>query len=147
MYEETKTLTARIEAFNKMYGLAVHNTPIFYSLTESRLAKFKSILVEEVNEIDDISVAAKDPNTSVINNLTNFADLLADVIVYCMSEAVKYGIPIEEVLQIVMDSNMSKLGEDGKPKYDERGKVLKGPNYWKPEDKIRELLISKLPPV
>jgi hypothetical protein len=44
------------------------------------------------------------------------------------------------VLQIIMDSNASKLGADGKPIYDANGKFLKGPNYWKPEPKIRELL-------
>ena len=50
------------------------------------------------------------------------------------------GIPLEDVLQIIMDSNASKLGADGKPIYDANGKFLKGPNYWKPEPKIRELL-------
>ena len=47
---------------------------------------------------------------------------------------------LEAVLQIIMDSNASKLGADGKPIYDANGKFLKGPNYWKPEPKIRELL-------
>ena len=70
------------------------------------------------------------------------ADLLGDVIVYCRSEALKYGIPLEEVLSIIMDSNESKLGADGKPIYDANGKFLKGPNYWKPEPKIKELLAS-----
>ena len=72
----------------------------------------------------------------------NDAPLLGDVIVYCRSEALKYGIPLEAVLQIIMDSNASKLGADGKPIYDANGKFLKGPNYWKPEPKIRELLGS-----
>lgn len=40
-----------------------------------------------------------------------------------------------------MDSNASKLGADGKPIYDANGKFLKGPNYWKPEGKIREMLV------
>ena len=66
--------------------------------------------------------------------------MLGDIIVYCRSEALKYGIPLEEVLDIIMDSNESKLGADGKPIYDENGKFLKGPNYWKPEPKIREML-------
>ncbi|MNL77051.1 hypothetical protein D3C87_2031310 [compost metagenome] len=59
---------------------------------------------------------------------------------YCRSEALKYGLPLEEVLDIIMDSNESKLGIDGKPIYDENGKFLKGPNYWKPEPKIEALL-------
>ena len=68
------------------------------------------------------------------------ADLLGDVIVYCRSEALKYGLPLEEVLDIIMDSNESKLGADGKPIYDANGKFLKGPNYWKPEAKIKSML-------
>jgi hypothetical protein len=43
-----------------------------------------------------------------------------------------------------MDSNFSKLGADGKPIYDERGKVMKGPFYWKPEPKIKELLLERI---
>lgn len=45
-----------------------------------------------------------------------------------------------EILDIIMQSNFSKLGEDGKPIYDERGKIMKGPGYWKPEPKIAEYL-------
>ena len=60
--------------------------------------------------------------------------------VYCRSEALKYGLPLEDVLDIIMDSNESKLGADGKPIYDANGKFLKGPNYWKPEPKIKALL-------
>ena len=44
-----------------------------------------------------------------------------------------------------MDSNESKLGADGNPIYDQNGKFLKGPSYWKPELKIRELLVKSLP--
>jgi len=62
------------------------------------------------------------------------------VIVYCRSEALKYGLPLEDVLDIIMDSNESKLGADGKPIYDANGKFLKGPNYWRPEPKIKVLL-------
>ncbi|CAB5515132.1 hypothetical protein LMG26857_04196 [Achromobacter anxifer] len=72
------------------------------------------------------------------------ADLLGDVIVYCRSEALKYGIPLEEVLAIIMDSNENRLGADGKPIYDENGKFLKGSNYWKPEPKIKELLQTEM---
>jgi predicted HAD superfamily Cof-like phosphohydrolase len=61
--------------------------------------------------------------------------------VYCRSEALKYGLPLEDVLNVIMDSNASKLGADGKPIYDENGKFLKGPNYWKPEPKIKTLLL------
>jgi predicted HAD superfamily Cof-like phosphohydrolase len=72
--------------------------------------------------------------------LVAIADLLGDLIVYCRSEALKFGIPLEEVLEVIMDSNESKLGADGKPIYDGNGKFLKGPSYWKPEPKIKQLL-------
>ena len=70
------------------------------------------------------------------------ADLLGDLQVYCASEMTKFGLPLDGVLDVIMQSNFSKLGADGKPIYDERGKVLKGPNYWKPEPKIHQLLQS-----
>jgi len=50
------------------------------------------------------------------------------------------------VLDIIMDSNESKLGADGKPIYDANGKFLKGPNYWRPEPRIKALL-QRLNPV
>ena len=68
------------------------------------------------------------------------ADLLGDITVYCRSEALKYGLPLEDVLDIIMDSNESKLGADGKPIYDANGKFLKGPHYWRPEPRIKALL-------
>ena len=71
------------------------------------------------------------------------ADLLGDIVVYCRSEALKYGIPLEEVLDIIMDSNQSKLGADGNPIYDANGKFLKGPNYWRPESRIKALLDAR----
>jgi predicted HAD superfamily Cof-like phosphohydrolase len=49
-------------------------------------------------------------------------------------------LPLDQVLAIIMQSNFSKLGADGLPIYDERGKVMKGPNYWKPEPKIQAML-------
>ena len=70
----------------------------------------------------------------------DISDVLGDLVVYIRSEATKYGIELEKTLDIIMQSNFSKLGEDGKPIYDERGKVMKGPNYWKPEPKIQKLL-------
>ena len=76
----------------------------------------------------------------LFRSATAIADVLGDIIVYCRSEALKYGIPLEEVLDIIMDSNESKLGADGKPIYDANGKFLKGPNYWKPEPKIKSML-------
>src|SRR5260221_2734626 len=124
---------------NAMYKLPVHDRPTIPADVADRLRKFKATLMDEVHEIDAI-VAQAEQGTAALDVAVAIADLLGDVIVYCRSEALKYGIPLETVLQIIMDSNASKLGADGKPIYDANGKFLKGPNYWKPEPKIRALL-------
>lgn len=134
--------SSRIRSMNNMYKLPVKGAPELGVDVAERLVKFKAILLEEVNEIDEIVNAAKSSHDE-LDVLVAVADLLGDVVVYCRSEAMKYGLPLEEVLNLIMDSNESKLGEDGRPIYDSNGKFLKGPNYWKPEPKIKELL-SKL---
>jgi len=134
-----KTFAQRIALMNAMYRLPAHERPTLPDNTAERLLKFKATLINEVHEIDDIAaqVAAGAADAEV---LTAIADLLGDVIVYCRSEALKYGLPLEDVLDVIMDSNESKLGADGKPIYDTNGKFLKGPNYWKPEPRIKALL-------
>ena len=129
----------RIAAMNAMYRLPAHQQLKITRDTADRLGKFKKTLVDEVNEIDEIIAAARSGAPS-IETAVAIADVLGDIVVYCRSEALKYGIPLEDVLDIIMDSNESKLGADGNPVYDENGKFLKGPNYWKPEPRIRELL-------
>lgn len=105
-----------------------------------RLSAFQDILAEECREIQEVPGFDKDDNSTEISTLTNLADLLGDIVIFCFSEAAKFGIPLSEVLSIIMDSNFSKLGADGQPIYDDRGKVQKGPFYWKPEEKIKALL-------
>jgi predicted HAD superfamily Cof-like phosphohydrolase len=51
---------------------------------------------------------------------------------------------MKKVLEIIMDSNMSKLGSDGQPIYDSVGKVIKGPNYWKPEPKLQAYIQGEI---
>jgi predicted HAD superfamily Cof-like phosphohydrolase len=136
-----------IQKFNGIYKLPVSNCPtldVGVSVVE-RLQAFKSILTEEINEIDDIIDQAK-AQAPTLQVLTMLADLLGDIQVYCASEMAKFGLPQDEVLAIIMQSNFSKLGADGKPIYDERGKVQKGPNYWKPEPKIEALLAERISP-
>lgn len=133
------TFAKRIAGMNAMYKLPAQPSPVLPAEPADRLRKFKATLLEEVNELDAI-VTAVERQEDPLDVLVAVADLLGDVIVYCRSEALKYGIPLEEVLSIIMDSNESKLGLDGEPIYDDNGKFLKGPNYWKPEPKIRELL-------
>ncbi|WP_425056664.1 pyrophosphatase [Pseudomonas abyssi] len=132
-------LKDRIKLMNSMYKLPINSHPTLLDNAADRLAKFKKTLADEVNELDDI-IQMIEAGEQPLDALTAIADLLGDVIVYCRSEALKYGIPLEDVLSIIMDSNESKLGADGNPIYDENGKFLKGPNYWKPEPQIKALL-------
>lgn len=89
------------------------------------------ILKEEWEEYIDAEEA---------DDMVEVADALADMIYIAYGTALSYGIPLDEVLAEVQRSNMSKLGEDGKPIYREDGKVLKGPNFSEPD--IKSILIK-----
>jgi predicted HAD superfamily Cof-like phosphohydrolase len=130
-----------ISKFNGIYKLPVNTQPTLDVGVPpvDRMAAFKDILMEEVHEIDEI-IEAQNSGADPVQVLTMLADLLGDIQVYCASEMAKFGLPLDQVLSIIMQSNFSKLGADGLPIYDERGKVMKGPNYWKPEPKIQALL-------
>ena len=67
-----------------------------------------------------------------VKNLKEIADALTDIlyVTYCAGHA--YGIDLNKCFREVQRSNMSKLGEDGKPIYNEKGKVMKGPKYFEP---------------
>ena len=138
----TKTFAQRIAAMNAMYKLPACETPTLPANVADRLVKFKATLMDEVHEIDEI-VRLANAGGRPADIAVAIADVLGDIMVYCRSEALKYGLPLEEVLDIIMDSNESKLGADGKPIYDANGKFLKGPNYWKPEPRIEALLAAR----
>lgn len=149
-----KDFEAMILYFNGMYKLPVAPYPMLEAEAAwqaARLGKpaltirsaiaqrfddfFRVILENERKEHEEIDLFA--PHIDI---LTELADLLGDIIVYCASEMARYGIPQKEVLRIIMDSNFSKLDANGNPIYDENGKVSKGPFYWKPEPQIKALL-------
>lgn len=127
-----------IQKFNAMYKLPLSPVPTLDVGVPAlqRLKDFKDILNEELAEIDDIiAMLAEVPAIDSVKYravLTAIADLLGDIQVYCASEMAKFGLPLNETLSVIMASNFSKEFSDG-PHYDERGKVLKGPGYWKPE--------------
>lgn len=138
-----------IKQFNSMYKLPVSEIPTLEVgvPASERLAAFKNIITEELNEIDEIvemlsviESTGEDAGVTKLDALTKLSDLLGDLQVYCASEMAKFGLPLDETLSIIMESNFSKMGANGKPIYDERGKVLKGPNYWKPEPKLQGML-------
>ena len=139
-----------IKKFNDIYKLPNNDSPTL--LGPERVDNFRDILMEEVHEAEEIhdkykalleknggELAAEDK----LHLLTDMSDWLGDIVVYCASEARRWGLPMEKILEVIMQSNFSKLDENGKPIYDERGKVMKGPSYWKPEPKISELLKDK----
>jgi hypothetical protein len=139
-----------ILAMNARYKLAdidVNNPRAM----EERLIQLDDILSKECAELTDIQVVAERADLVDHENFpevarevrVQLADLLADIVVYCTSEAARWNIPLPDVLKIVMMSNTSKLGADGEPIINpENGKFEKGPNYWKPEAAIEHRMYA-----
>ena len=129
--------------FNKFYNLPVNNKPTL--LPVQRLKNFKQIFFDEVLEAEDIIALQEEAfsKKEKIEALTELADWFGDIIWYVQSEAIKYGLDMDKILNIIKESNFSKLGKNNKPIYDKRGKVLKGSGYIKPQDKIRKYIESK----
>lgn len=100
------------------------------------LENFKERLEDELAELDDV-VAVVDEAVHPLDAdaLTAIGDWLYDLTIYCLSEAAKFGLD-GVIFDLIMQSNFSKLGADGKPIIDENGTFKKGPNYWKPEERI-----------
>ena len=146
--ERVTNFDSKIRAFNKLYNLPCPAAPTIPSRPElgRELNAFYDILLEECKEVYDILQAIDGPVGHECDEdiLTDIADWLGDIMVYCASQLAKYGLQSDDVLGIIMASNMSKLGPDGKPIYDERGKVLKGPNYWQPEPMIKRMILARL---
>jgi hypothetical protein len=89
------------------------------------------------------ALVLSDPAEAEKDLLTDLADWFADMVVYIRSEAMKYGLPLEGVLECVMGSNFTKLPSDGIPIHDENGKFLKDmSNYIAPEGAIKTLLFG-----
>ena len=138
-----RSFEGQIMYFNGMYKLPVAPYPSLSHLNQSaedRLLAFKATLLKEVEEVDEIISKMRSIAHSDVEILTDIADWLGDITIYCASEAAKFGLPMKEILRIIMQSNFSKLQADGTVKYDANGKVEKGPGYWKPEPLLRDLL-------
>ncbi len=116
-----------VTAFHKAFGLGIKNEPTADLSDEKNLLRYK--LMREENE--EYLEAANN------NDLVEVADALGDMLYILCGTIIEHGMQhkIEEVFDEIQRSNMSKLGEDGKPIYREDGKVLKGPNYFKPNIK------------
>lgn len=128
----------RVKSFNRLYGIPTPGLPITSKVEmRDRLKQFMPIIRAEVAEGDDILDGV--PWASEVDTLTDLADWYGDIIVYCASEMARHGLPAGDILSIIMDSNDSKRQADGTALF-VAGKLQKGPNYWKPEPKIRALI-------
>jgi len=122
-----------VQEFHEAFGLGIQHEPIA-NLSDSKL-KLRFDLMAEENE--EYLEAAKN------NDLVEVADALGDMLYILCGTILEHGMQhkIEAVFNEIQRSNMSKLGVNGEPIYREDGKVMKGPNYFKP--KIKEILDQK----
>ena len=114
-----------VKQFHEAFGLGVKQEPTASLGEEKNLLRYK--LMREENE--EYLEAANN------GDLVEIADALGDMLYILCGTILEHGLQhkIEEVFDAIQHSNMSKLGEDGLPIYREDGKVLKGPNYFKPD--------------
>ena len=120
-----KNKLSAVSAFHIAFGLGVNNTPTT-EIDEATMNLRFSLMDEENKEYLD-AVKNKD--------LIEVADALGDMLYILCGTIITHGMQdvIDKVFEEIQRSNMSKLGSDGKPIYREDGKVLKGPNYFKPD--------------
>ena len=95
------------------------------SFPNDKITTLRLDLIKE--ELDELKVAIKN------RDIKEVADALTDILYVTYGAGHAFGINLDKCFQEVQNSNMSKLGKDGKPIYNENGKVLKGPNYFKPD--------------
>jgi len=112
----------KVGIFMKTFGQDVKNKPSF---STDKINKLRMDLIKE--ELDELTEAMKN------KDLLEVADALTDILYVTYGAGHAFGINLDKCFEEVQNSNMSKLDEDGKPIYNESGKVMKGPNYFKPD--------------
>ena len=112
----------RVKKFMLTFGQEVKNKPSFPS---EKIVNLRYALIEE--ELSELKDAIK------IKDLNEVADALTDILYVTYGAGIAFGIDLDKCFEEVQNSNMSKLGSDGKPIYNDKGKVMKGPNYFKPD--------------
>ena len=110
-----------VKKFMETFGQEVKLKAEFPS---DKIVKLRYELIKE--ELDEFEMALKD------KNLKEVADSLTDILYVTYGAGHAFGIDLDKCFDEVQRSNMSKLGSDGKPIYNENGKVMKGPKYFKP---------------
>ncbi|MBD1109263.1 nucleoside triphosphate pyrophosphohydrolase family protein [Pelagibacterales bacterium SAG-MED50] len=111
----------KVGTFMKTFGQEVKSKPSFSS---NKINKLRIDLIKE--ELDELQEAMKN------NDLLEVADALTDILYVTYGAGHAFGIDLDKCFDEVQNSNMSKLGENGEPIYNDSGKVMKGPNYFKP---------------
>ena len=111
----------KVKLFMDTYGQEVKDKAEF---SDEKTNKLRIDLIKE--ELEELTQAMND------KNLLEVADALTDILYVTYGAGHAFGIDLDKCFDEVQNSNMSKLGEDGKPIYNENGKVMKGPNYFKP---------------
>ena len=110
-----------VKTFMKTFGQMVRTKPQFPN--EETMQLRYDLIKEELNELEQ-AMKTKD--------LKEVADALTDILYVTYGAGYAYGINLDKCFKEVQRANMSKLGKDGKPIYNDRGKVMKGPNYLPP---------------
>ena len=113
---------SKVGIFMKTFGQEVKDKPSF---STDKINKLRIDLIKE--EIDELRDAMKN------KDLLEVADALTDILYVTYGAGHAFGIDLDKCFDEVQNSNMSKLGADGKPIYNESGKVMKGPDYFKPD--------------
>ena len=112
----------KVGTFMKTFGQEVKSKPSF---STDKINKLRVDLIKE--ELDELQEAMKN------NDLLEVADALTDILYVTYGTGHAFGIDLDKCFDEVQNSNMSKLGENGKPIYNDAGKVMKGPKYFKPD--------------
>ena len=111
----------KVGKFMETFGQEVKNKAEF---PEEKIIKLRYDLIAE--ELEEFKVALKE------KNIKEVADALTDILYVTYGAGHAFGIDLDKCFEEVQNSNMSKLDSNGKPIYNESGKVMKGPNYFKP---------------
>ena len=112
----------KVGNFMKTFGQEVKKKP---SLSSDKINKLRLDLIQE--ELNELKAAMKS------NDLLEVADALTDILYVTYGAGHAFGIDLDKCFQEVQNSNMSKLDDNGRPIYNDVGKVMKGPKYFKPD--------------
>ena len=113
---------SKVGIFMKTFGQEVKDKPAF---STDKINKLRIDLIKE--ELEELTDAIKK------NDLLEVADALTDILYVTYGAGHAFGIDLDKCFEEVQNSNMSKLDENGRPIYNNKGKVMKGPNYFKPD--------------